>query len=97
MIVNAAGTVDKWDFFHKLKGLRALEAVEQTLLLDGTETGQKIRRRVARQFRTFDPVDIQEFIHKRVAKKRSGVAGRRPGRRRTRVRAANASGVGRFF
>lgn len=65
MIVNAVRTVDKRDFFHKLKGLRAPEALEQALLLTGTETGQKMRRCVARQFRTFDPVDIQQLIHKR--------------------------------
>jgi hypothetical protein len=57
--------VDKQDFFHKLKGLRVSEAVEQTLFLAGTETGQKVRRRVVWQFRTFDPVDIQQLIHKR--------------------------------
>ena len=45
MIVNAPRTVDKRDFFHKLKGLRVLLPVEQTLRLDGTETGQKIGRR----------------------------------------------------
>ena len=33
MIVNAIQTVDKRDFFHKLKGLRVLEAVGQTLVL----------------------------------------------------------------
>jgi hypothetical protein len=60
--------VDKRDFFHKLKGLRALEAVAQTLFLAGIETGQKICRRDARQFRTFDPVDIQQLIHKRSEK-----------------------------
>ncbi len=65
MIVNAVRSVDKPDFFHKLKGLRAPEALEQTLLLDGTETGQEICRRIVRQFRTFDPVDIQQLIHKR--------------------------------
>ena len=58
--------MDKRDFFHKLKGLRVPEAVEQTLLLAGTKTGQEICRRVVRQFRTFDPVDIQQLIHKRV-------------------------------
>ena len=57
--------MDKRDFFHKLKGLRVPEAVEQTLFLTGTKTGQKICRRVVRQFRTFDPVDIQQLIHKR--------------------------------
>jgi hypothetical protein len=57
--------VDNHDFFHKLKGLRVPEALEQTLLLDGTETGQEICRCVVRQFRTFDPVDIQQLIHKR--------------------------------
>lgn len=97
MIVNAVRTVDKRDFFHKLKGLRAPEAVEQTLFLARTKTGQKICRRVVRQFRTFDPVDIQQLIHKRVEKGRLGAAGRRPCRRRTGIRVANASGVGRFF
>jgi len=58
--------VDKRDFFHKLKGLRTPEAVEQTLLLERTKTGQKCWRRFARQFRTFDPVDIQQLIHKRI-------------------------------
>ena len=70
MIVNAARTVDKWDFFHMLKGLRAPEALEQTLLLAGTKTGQKFRRRVARRLRTFDPVDIQQLIHKRCEMRR---------------------------
>jgi len=51
-----------------LKGLRVLLPVEQTLRLDGIETGQKIRRRSGRQFRTFDPVDIQQLIHKLAAK-----------------------------
>jgi hypothetical protein len=56
--------VDKWDFFHKLKGLREPEAVAQTLFLDGIETGQKIDGRVGQRFRTFNPVDIQQFVHK---------------------------------
>jgi hypothetical protein len=64
MIVNADRTVDKLDFFHKLKGLRALQAAEQALYVAGTKTGQKIGRRTTRQFRTFDPVDIQQLIHK---------------------------------
>jgi hypothetical protein len=33
------------------------------LVLDGIETGQKIGDRVRRQFRTFNPVDIQQLIH----------------------------------
>nr|WP_143029014.1 hypothetical protein [Massilia sp. PDC64] len=48
-----------------LKGLRVPEALEQTLLLAGTKTGQKFPGRVARRLRTFDPVDIQQLIHKR--------------------------------
>jgi hypothetical protein len=64
--------VDKRDFFHKLKGLRVLLPVEQTLRLDGIETGQKIGRRPGRQFRTFDPVDIQQFIHKAVVRMENG-------------------------
>jgi hypothetical protein len=57
--------VDKRDFFHMLKGLRAPEALEQTLLLAGTKTGQEFCRCLARWLRTFDPVDIQQLIHKR--------------------------------
>jgi len=34
------------------------------LVLDGIETGQKIGGRFGLQFRTFDPVDIQQLIHK---------------------------------
>ena len=64
MIVNAERTVDKQDFFHKLKGLRASKAVGQTLFLPRTKTGKKICGRVSWQFRTFDPVDIQQLIHK---------------------------------
>ena len=56
--------MDKWDFFHKLNGLREPDAVAQILFSDGIETGQKIGCRVVRQFRTFDPVDIQQLIHK---------------------------------
>jgi hypothetical protein len=48
MIVNAPLTVDKRDFLHKLKGLRVLLPLEQTLRLDGIETGQKIGRRSGR-------------------------------------------------
>lgn len=97
MIVNAVRTVDKPDFFHKLKGLRAPEAFEQTLFLDGIKTGQKIGCRVVRHFRTFDPVDIQQLIHKRGENRRFGVVGSRPGRRRAGVVVAHAAGVGRFF
>jgi hypothetical protein len=64
MIVNATGTVDKQDFFHKLKGLRVFQVAEQTLFAARTKTGQKIGRRTMKQFRTFDPVDIQQLIHK---------------------------------
>jgi hypothetical protein len=56
--------VDNPDFLHMLNGLRALRALAQTLFLDGIETGQKIGGRRTRQFRTFDPVDIQQLIHK---------------------------------
>jgi hypothetical protein len=89
--------VDNRDFFHKLKGLRALEALAQTLFLDGTETGQKICRRVARQFRTFDPVDIQQLIHNRTEKSALQTVGSQPGRRRARVEVARVSEVGKFF
>lgn len=64
VIVNAGGTVDNRDFFHMLKGLRAVLPVGQTLRLDRTDTGQKIGRHKTQQFRTFDPVDIQQLIHK---------------------------------
>jgi len=97
MIVNAVRTVDKPDFFHKLKGLRVPEAVEQTLFLRRTKTGKKIRGRISWQFRTFDPVDIQQLIHKRIANRAFWAAGGRSGRRRAGVEVVNASGVGRFF
>jgi hypothetical protein len=93
MIVNAGRTVDKQDFFHKLKGLRVSQAVEQTLYVAGTKTGQKIVRRTTRQFRTFDPVDIQQLIHK--VGQRSGVLVARSTSRR--CLAVGVSGVGRFF
>jgi hypothetical protein len=97
MIVNAVQTVDKQDFFHKLKGLRVSEAVEQTLFLRRTKTGEKIRGRVSWQFRTFDPVDIQQLIHKRIANRAFQAVGSPPDRRRAGVEVVNASGVGRFF
>lgn len=87
VIVNAGRTVDNRDFFHMLKGLRAVLPVGQTLRLDRIETGQKSGARRTRQFRTFDPVDIQQLIHKA-----------RPIRSTSRrCRVANASGVGLFF
>ena len=89
--------MDKRDFFHKLKGLRASKAVEQTLFLSRTKTGKKIRDRLSWQFRTFDPVDIQQLIHKRPRNREFGAAGSWPGRRRAGVVVMNASGVGRFF
>jgi hypothetical protein len=89
--------VDKLDFFHKLKGLRAPKAVGQTLFLPRTKTGKKIRGRVSWQFRTFDPVDIQQLIHKRLGNREFGGGGSRRGRRRADVVVTNASGVGRFF
>jgi hypothetical protein len=89
--------VDKLDFFHKLKGLRASKAVGQTLFLPRTKTGKKIRGRVSWQFRTFDPVDIQQLIHKRIGNREFGAAGSRLGRRRAGVVVVNASGVGLFF
>jgi hypothetical protein len=97
VIVNAGRTVDNRDFFHMLKGLRAVLPVGQTLPLDRTDTGQKIGRHKTRQFRTFDPVDIQQLIHKAVSI-RCFFSGWRPmwstSRRR---RGANVSGVGLFF
>jgi hypothetical protein len=89
--------VDNRDFFHTLKGLPALEAVAQTLFLDGTETGQKICRRVGWQFRTFDPVDIQQLIHNWTGKMALQSVGCQPGRRRAGVEVAFMSGVGKFF
>lgn len=64
--------MDKRDFFHKLKGLRASKAVEQTLFLSRTKTGKKIRDRLSWQFHTFDPVDIQQLIHKRPGNREFG-------------------------
>ena len=62
------------------------------MVLDGIETGQKIGDRFRHQFRTFDPVDIQQLIHK---EGRAGLflsrqrlffrADSQPGRRRVRV------------
>jgi hypothetical protein len=63
VIVNADRTVDKQDFLHRLKGLRAFQAAEQALFLAGTLTGQKIACAQVGQFRTFDPVDMHGLIH----------------------------------
>jgi hypothetical protein len=96
--------VDKLVFFHKLKGLRRPEAVAQTLFLDGIETGQKIGWRAARRFRTFNPVDIQQIVHKAVGIER--FLSRRRGfcwpwqpawPTSCGCRIANASEVGKFF
>jgi hypothetical protein len=84
--------VDKRDFSHRLNGLRVLLPVEQTLRLDGIETGQKIGGRPSRQFRTFDPVDIQQFIHKAVVNTVNG-----HGRRRCRRRRRDVAEVEKFF
>ena len=89
--------MDKRDFFHKLKGLRVPEAVGQTLLLERIKTEQKSCGRVARQFRTFDPVDIQQLIHKRAENRALGAVGSQPGRRRAGVEVRFVSGVGKFF
>jgi hypothetical protein len=107
MIVNAVRTVDKLDFFHKLKGLRAFQPVAQALFLDGSKTGQKIGVRVTRQFRTFDPVDIHRLVHRCrqcfacqgdfVPPACSEGVARRPGRRRCAGRSVSAVGVGKFF
>jgi hypothetical protein len=56
--------VDKTDFLHRLKGLRAFQSAEQALFLAGTLTGQKLGCVQVDQFRTFDPVDMQGLIHK---------------------------------
>jgi len=97
VIVNAGRTVDKPDFFHMLKGLRAALTVEQTLRLNRIETGQKICRHWTRQFRTFDPVDIQQLIHIAGSVRRFFGQRRGAGSTSRRCRAANSSGVGLFF
>jgi hypothetical protein len=55
--------VDKPNFFHKLKGLRAPQALGQGLCRARTETGQKNGGAQVGQFRTFVPVDMHAFIH----------------------------------
>jgi hypothetical protein len=55
--------VDKTDFLHRLKGLRAFQSAEQALFLAGTLTGQKLGCVQVGQFRTFGPVDMQGLIH----------------------------------
>jgi hypothetical protein len=55
--------VDKTDFLHRLKGLRAFQSAEQALFSAGTLTGQKRGCVQVGQFRTFDPVDMQGLIH----------------------------------
>jgi hypothetical protein len=56
--------VDKSDFLHKLKGLRAFQTAEQGLRLARTLTGQKIVCVQVARFRTFDPVDIHGLVHR---------------------------------
>ena len=55
--------MDKRDFFHKLKGLRACKRAGKNLYPAGIETGQKIAVFALPRFRTFDPVDMHGFIH----------------------------------
>jgi hypothetical protein len=55
--------VDKPDFFHKLKGLRAPQALGQSLCRARIETGQKNGGAQVGQFHTFVPVDMHAFIH----------------------------------
>jgi hypothetical protein len=64
VIVNAAESVDKSNFLHKLKGLPPLEAAGQGLFSRRTKTGQEIGDVQVDRFRTFDPVDIHWLVHR---------------------------------
>ena len=68
MIVNAARTVDKTRFVHKLKGLRAEQALEQDLYPGRSKTGQKPDAAKMDWFRTFVPVDMHGLVHSGVKK-----------------------------
>jgi hypothetical protein len=69
--------VDKPDFLHKLKGLRAFEAAGQGLFLKRSKTGQKIGCVQVDRFRTFDPVDIHGLVHRAAQfAGKQGLAGR---------------------
>ena len=92
MIVNAAGSVDKADFLHMLKGLPNFEAVEQGLCLAGTETGQKNGCDQVAWFRTFAPVDIHGLVHRA-----DGFACCGQGRSRFFGRRGGVAGIGKFF
>lgn len=63
VVVNGRRTVDKHGLLHRLKGLRAAQALEQGLRPAGIETGQKIAVEQVRHFRTFVPVDMHGLIH----------------------------------
>jgi hypothetical protein len=57
--------VDKPVFLHKLKGLRAPQALAQGVCSAGIETGQKNACGQVGRFRTFAPVDMHGLIHNR--------------------------------
>ena len=88
MIVNARLSVDKPGLLHRLKGLRVVEALAQGLFLARTETGQKTDCAQVGRFRTFDPVDMHGFVHRR---------GGRQGRGRGFGRIGGMAGAGIFF
>jgi hypothetical protein len=91
--------VDKPDFLHKLKGLRAFEAAEQGLRLVRTLTGQKIGCVQVAWFRTFDPVDIHGLVHRVAGFQASEAVLTIPDKRRGRDpgRFASVTGVGKIF
>lgn len=55
--------MDKSHFSHRFKGLRTFEKPAQALCRTRTLTGQKNAPLRIGDFRTFDPVDMQGFIH----------------------------------
>jgi hypothetical protein len=55
--------VDKAIFFHMLNGLPAFFGAGKALYPDWSKTGQEIGRDREARLRTFDPVDMQDFIH----------------------------------
>jgi hypothetical protein len=64
VIVNANRTVDKQDFFHNIKRLRAIKLDGKTLYPDCTEVGQKMSCLQEAAFCTSHPVDTQPVFHR---------------------------------
>jgi hypothetical protein len=57
--------VDKPAFVNILNDLRVLQTVAQDLYRGRNETGQKTAPAESPWFRTFDPVDMHAFVHRR--------------------------------